>query len=49
MQLGLEPDPYEPIAAELSGPDRLDASEASELRLRYADRLRRDVAELSGR
>lgn len=47
--MGLETDPYEPIAAELSGPDRLDESEASELRLRYADRLRRDVAGLSER
>jgi hypothetical protein len=46
--MGIEPDPYEPIAAELAGPDRVDVDEARELRLRYADRLREDVAGLAG-
>jgi hypothetical protein len=45
----IDPGPYEPIAAGLAGPDRIDAEGARELRLRYADRLREDVAGLAGR
>lgn len=44
--MGLEPEPYAPIAAELAGPERIEEGEARELRLRYADRLREDAAEL---
>lgn len=44
--MGIEPEPYEPIAAEIAGPDRIDEEDARELRLRYAEQLREDVAGL---
>lgn len=45
--LGLDPGRYQPISAQLYGPDRLPASQARRIRLEYARRLRADVESMA--
>lgn len=48
-RLGFDPSTYRPISGQLRGPDSLCESEARQVRLMFAERLRSDVTELTDR